>query len=63
LEGFVRVKRKVLVVSNGVIRKYKCDLTVDPFTQAPNGMIRLVINAYFDAKPRRTEAFVKKILK
>lgn len=39
------------------------DLTVDPFTQAPNGMIRLVINAYFDAKPRRTEAFVKKILK
>ena len=39
------------------------DLTVDPYTQAANGKVRLVINAYFDAKPRRTEAFVKKILK
>ena len=34
------------------------DLTVDPYTQASKGMIRLVINAYFDAKPRRSEAFV-----
>lgn len=34
------------------------DLTVDPYTQASNGMIRLVVNAYFDAKPRRSEAFV-----
>ena len=39
------------------------DLTVDPFTQAANGKVRLVINAYFDAKPRRKEAFVKKVLK
>lgn len=39
------------------------DLTVDPYTQAANGKVRLVINAYFDAKPRRAEAFVKKILK
>lgn len=39
------------------------DLVVDPYTQAANGKVRLVINAYFDAKPRRTEAFVKKILK
>lgn len=38
------------------------DLTVDPYTQAGKGMVRLVINAYFDAKPRRPEAFVKKIL-
>lgn len=38
------------------------DLTVDPYTQAANGKVRLVINAYFDAKPRRTEAFAKKIL-
>lgn len=38
------------------------DLTVDPYTQAANGKIRLVINAYFDAKPRRAEAFVKKVL-
>lgn len=38
------------------------DLTVDPYTQAANGKVRLVINAYFDAKPRRTEAFVKKVL-
>lgn len=39
------------------------DLTVDPYTKASEGMIRLVINAYFDAKPRRAEAFVKRILK
>lgn len=38
------------------------DLTVDPYTQAANGKIRLVINAYFDAKARRNEAFVKKVL-
>lgn len=39
------------------------DLTVDPYTQAANGMVRLVVNAYFDAKPRRTESFVKRTLK
>lgn len=33
------------------------ELTVDPYTQASNGMIRLVINAYFDAKVRRDESF------
>lgn len=38
------------------------DLTVDPYTQAANGKVRLVINAYFDAKPRRADAFVKKVL-
>lgn len=36
------------------------DLTVDPYTQAANGKVRLVVNAYFDAKPRRTAAFVAK---
>jgi len=51
------------VVSNGNIRKYKCDLTVDPYTQAANGKVRLVINAYFDAKPRRANAFAAKVLK
>lgn len=34
------------------------DLTVDPYTQAAKGCIRLVINAYFDAKPRRSESVV-----
>jgi len=34
------------------------DLVVDPYTYAANGKIRLVINAYFDAKPRRTASFV-----
>ena len=38
------------------------DLTVDPYSQATNGKVRLVVNAYFDAKPRRAEAFVKKVL-
>jgi HK97 family phage major capsid protein len=34
------------------------DLTVDPFTQADKGVVRLVVNAYFDAKPRRIKSFV-----
>lgn len=34
------------------------DLTIDPYSQATNGKVRIVINAYFDAKPRRSEAFV-----
>lgn len=37
------------------------DLIVDPYTQAANGKVRLVINAYFDAKPRR-DSFVKAVL-
>lgn len=39
------------------------DLTVDPYTQAAKGKVRLVINAYFDAKSRREEAFVTRVLK
>lgn len=38
------------------------DLTVDPYTQAANGKVRLVINAYFDAKVRRADAFAKRVL-
>lgn len=34
------------------------DLLIDSVTQAVNGKVRIVINAYFDAKPRRSEAFV-----
>ena len=37
-------------------------LTIDTTSQAIYGKIRLVVNAFFDAKPRREEAFVKKIL-
>jgi HK97 family phage major capsid protein len=33
------------------------EITVDPYTQATKGCIRLVVNAYFDAKVLRTEAF------
>lgn len=33
------------------------DLTVDPFTVAIDGKIRLVINAFFDAKVLRADAF------
>jgi len=32
------------------------DLTVDPFSQATNGKVRLVVNAFFDAKVLRPEA-------
>ena len=34
------------------------DITVDPYTKAADGEVRLVINAFFDAKPRRKESFV-----
>lgn len=34
------------------------DLIVDPYTKAADGQIRLVINAYFDAKVLRPEAIV-----
>ena len=34
------------------------DLTIDPYSQATNGKVRLVVNAYFYAKPRREEAFL-----
>ena len=33
------------------------DLVVDPYSQAVNGCIRLVVNAYFDAKVLRPTAF------
>lgn len=33
------------------------DITVDEFSQAVNGCVRLVVNAYFDAKVLRPEAF------
>lgn len=39
------------------------DLTIDPVTKATEGMVRIVINAYFDAVVRRPAAFQKKILK
>lgn len=34
------------------------DLTVDPYTLARSGQVRLVVNAYFDAKILRPSAFV-----
>lgn len=39
------------------------DLIVDPYTQAKNGCIVLVINAYFDAVVRRPQAINARILK
>ena len=33
------------------------EITIDPYTQATKGCVRLVINAYFDFKPARTVAF------
>lgn len=44
--------------SNLVIGSWgNIEITVDPYTQATKGCIRLVINAYFDFKPARTVAF------
>lgn len=55
------IAEKKLVVgdwSNLIIGQWGgLDLTVDAFTQAINGCVRLVINAYFDAKVARPEAF------
>lgn len=39
------------------------DITVDPYTKAGDGQVRLVINAYFDAKPRRTGTIVAASMK
>lgn len=39
------------------------DLVVDNYSVATEGKVRLVVNAYFDAKPRRASSFVKRILK
>lgn len=37
------------------------DITVDPYTQASKGKVRLVVNAFFDAAARR-DAFVGKVI-
>lgn len=34
------------------------DITVDPYSQAVNGKVRIVVNAYFDAKLRRASSVV-----
>lgn len=39
------------------------DIVCDSFTKATEGKVRLVVNAYFDAKPRRATSFIKRILK
>lgn len=39
------------------------DLVVDNYSVATEGKVRLVVNTYFDAKPRRATSFVKRILK
>lgn len=38
------------------------DLIIDPYTQAKKNAVRIVVNAFFDAKPRRTEGIVKKTI-
>ncbi|WP_321331895.1 phage major capsid protein [uncultured Bacteroides sp.] len=35
------------------------DLTIDPYTEAANGQVKIVVNAYFDAGMRRAESFAK----
>lgn len=39
------------------------DITVDPYTLAKNGQVQIVINAYFDAKFRRTASYATGSLK
>ena len=33
------------------------DILVDPYSQSINGKVRIVVSAYFDAKPRRATSF------
>ena len=33
------------------------DLTIDPYSKAAEGLVRIVVNAYFDAKVLRSNAF------
>ncbi|MDR2791680.1 MAG: phage major capsid protein [Tannerellaceae bacterium] len=35
------------------------ELTVDPYTQADSGLVRLIVNSYWDAAPRRDASFSK----
>lgn len=39
------------------------DLVVDNYSKSTEGKVRLVVNAYFDAKPRRATSFIRRILK
>lgn len=44
--------------SNYVIGQWGAlDITVDGYTKAADGQVRLVVNAYFDAKPKREDVF------
>ena len=44
--------------SNLVIGSWgNVEITIDPYTQATKGCVRLIVNAYFDFKPARTVAF------
>lgn len=57
--GMILADWKELVVAQfGAI-----DLVVDPYTLAADGQIQLVVNAYFDAKFRRDNAYSAIILK
>jgi len=64
--AYVAAGAKGIVVGNFadyVIAQWGAiDLTVDPYTLADQGEVRLVVNAYFDAKPRRAEAIVAKTI-
>ncbi len=72
IEG-IKVLSSSAVVTNGlaladwrelVIAQWGgLDLTIDPLTKAADGMVRIVINAYFDAKMRRPAAIAAKVLK
>jgi hypothetical protein len=50
--GFVGNWAEYFIVQWGSL-----DLIIDQFTTANCGTVRFVINAYFDGKPRRNEAF------
>jgi HK97 family phage major capsid protein len=40
-----------------IIQWGSLDLVIDQYTAANSGKVRFIVNAYFDGKPRRNEAF------
>jgi HK97 family phage major capsid protein len=66
ISGYKAISSNAVPTDNGYIGDWKdyviaqwggIDLVVDQYTLASQGLIRLVVNCYFDGKPRRNNSF------
>ena len=39
------------------------ELMVDPYTKADQALVRIIVNSYWDATPRRSASFAKALIK